>query len=48
MIELGKMEKIVDLRTVWKHEAQDFSKWLSLEENLAILSRTIGIESRLL
>ena len=44
MIELGKMEKIVDLRTVWKHEAQDFSKWLSLEENLAILSRTIGID----
>ncbi len=44
MIELGKMEKIVDLRTVWKHEAQDFSKWLSQEENLAILSRTIGID----
>lgn len=43
MIELGKMERVEDLRTVWKHELQDFSKWLSQEENLELLSDTIGI-----
>ena len=40
---LGKMEKVEDLRTIWKHEAQDFSKWLSKEENLEMLSNTVGI-----
>ena len=40
---LGRMEKIDDLRTIWKHEAQDFSKWLSEEENLEMLSDTVGI-----
>ena len=28
---------------IWKHEAQDFTKWLATEENLALLSETIGI-----
>jgi hypothetical protein len=41
---LGKMVKIDDLRTVWKHEARDFSKWLAQEENLALLSETVGID----
>lgn len=41
---LGTLEKITDLRTIWKHEAQDFSLWLSQEENLSILSRAIGID----
>lgn len=41
---LGTMKKIDDLRTIWKHEAHDFSKWLSQEENLALLSKTIGID----
>ena len=40
---LGRMEKIDDLRTIWKHETQDFSKWLSEEENLEMLSDTVGI-----
>ncbi|MGN0478700.1 MAG: DUF4268 domain-containing protein, partial [Hominenteromicrobium sp.] len=44
MNTLGKIEKINDLRSVWPHEAHDFSKWLSHEENLALLSDTIGIE----
>ena len=38
MAALGKIEKIDDLRSVWPHEALDFSKWLSQEENLALLS----------
>jgi hypothetical protein len=40
---LGKLER-VDLRTAWKHEALDFTKWLAQEENLSQLSDEIGIE----
>lgn len=45
MIELGKIEKIDNLHTVWKHEARDFSKWLSDEDNLAMLSEATGINN---
>ena len=44
MATLGKIERIDDLRTIWPHEARDFSKWLAQEENLALLSDTIGID----
>lgn len=44
MLKLGKLEKIDDLRTIWPHEAQNFTKWLAQEENLGLLSETIGIE----
>ncbi len=44
MLELGKIERITDLRTVWKHEARDFSKWLAKEENLKELSDTVGVD----
>lgn len=44
MTTLGKIERIDDLRTIWPHEARDFSKWLAQEENLAVLSDTIGID----
>ena len=40
-MELGKLEKMEDLRTVWEHEAVDFTPWLV--ENLTLLSETIGI-----
>lgn len=43
-MKLGKIERVADLRTVWAHEALDFSKWLAEEENLAVLSDTIGID----
>lgn len=43
---LGKLEKI-DLRTVWKNESSEFTPWLALEENLKILSDTIGIDLEL-
>ena len=43
MINLGKIERINDLRTVWPHEANDFSKWLAQEENLTLLSEAVGI-----
>lgn len=41
---LGIMKKISDLRSVWPHEAHDFSTWLAKEENLTLLSDTIGID----
>jgi len=44
MALLGKIEKIDDLRTIWPHEARDFSRWLSREENLALLSDAVGID----
>jgi hypothetical protein len=44
MPELGKIEQIEDLRTIWPHEEQDFSKWLAQEENLSLLSEAIGID----
>lgn len=42
--ELGIIKKITDLRSVWSHEAHDFSKWLAQEDNLATLSDAIGID----
>lgn len=38
----------VELRNVWPHEALDFTKWLSEEPNLAMLSTAIGIELELI
>ncbi len=43
-MKLGKLEKIEDLRSVWKNEANDFTPWLAKEENLRLLSDTIGID----
>lgn len=42
-IELSTI-KHVDLRTVWRHEASDFSKWLSEPKNIQLLANTIGID----
>lgn len=47
-MKLGKLEKIKDLRSVWKHEANDFTKWLAEEENLNTLSDEIGIDIELI
>lgn len=47
MDKLGKMIRITDLRSVWPHEANDFTKWLAQEENLALLSDAIDIELEL-
>ncbi len=40
---LGKLKKI-DLREAWKHEANDFTKWLSQEENLRLLGDEIDYD----
>ena len=44
MPNLGTIKRISDLRTIWPHEAYDFTKWLSKEENLAELSKEVGID----
>lgn len=41
-IKLGKLEEL-NLRTVWKNEAYDFTKWLASEENIAMINDTIGL-----
>ncbi len=45
---LGTLEQITDLRSVWKHEALDFTRWLAQEENLAMLGEEIGVEISLI
>jgi hypothetical protein len=47
MTNLGKLKKI-DLRTGWKHEALDFTRWLAEEENLALLSDEVGFDIKLI
>lgn len=46
MSVLGRLEK-VELRDIWKTEAQDFTPWLAGEDNLALLSDTLGIDLEL-
>jgi len=40
-MNLSKLQKI-DLRTIWKHEALDFTQWLAKTENFAELTDEIG------
>lgn len=42
-MELGRLEKL-DLRLYWKRESTDFTPWLAREENIRLLSETIGVE----
>jgi hypothetical protein len=44
--KLGKLKK-VELREGRKHEANDFTKWLSQEENLRLLGDEIGFDLKL-
>lgn len=44
MPALGKMQEIKDLRTVWPHEATDFTPWLAEEENMNLLADAVGLE----
>ena len=44
MITLSKLEEIADLREIWPHEAQDFTPWLSREDNMALLADAVGLD----
>jgi len=46
-MNLGRLEKITDLREVWKTEAQDFTPWLAKEGNLTLLGEAINLELEL-
>ena len=41
-MKLGKLKE-VDIRSVWEHEQYDFSKWLSSEENIALLGDVLNM-----
>jgi len=45
-IQLGTIEQ-VDLREIWKHEALDFTRWLSEDDNLGLLGDAVGMELEL-
>jgi hypothetical protein len=40
---LGKLKR-VNLRSVWKNEEYDFSKWLAQDENLQLLNEELGLQ----
>lgn len=46
-MQLGKLEKITDLRSVWADEARNFTPWLAQEENLVELGEAIGVDLEL-
>ena len=43
---MGRLER-VELRDIWRTEAQDFTPWLAQEHNLAVLAETLGMELEL-
>jgi hypothetical protein len=43
MTNLSRLER-VDLRDIWRSEAQDFTPWLARDENIQLLGDTLGIE----
>ncbi|MCJ8501363.1 DUF4268 domain-containing protein [Desulfatitalea alkaliphila] len=42
MNQVGTLSKVDDLKTVWEHEARDFTTWLA--NNLELLGEEIGID----
>ncbi len=46
MSELGRLKK-VELRDIWQSEALDFTPWLALPDNLALLGETLSIDLEL-
>lgn len=43
-MNLGILEEIKDLRTVWPHEALDFTPWLSKDDNINLLADAVGLD----
>ena len=42
-MKLGKLEKIRELREVWKDEANDFTPWLAEPDNIVLLGDAINL-----
>ena len=36
MVNLSRLEEIKDLRTIWLHEALDFTPWLAQDDNALV------------
>jgi hypothetical protein len=47
-MNLGKLRKIENLRSIWEHEALDFTRWLAEIDNIQLLSEEIGVNIRVL
>ena len=45
--QLGRLERVEDLRKTWASEAAGFTPWLAKPENLKILGETLGIDLEL-
>jgi len=46
MKQLGRLES-VDLRQVWRREAEDFTSWMAEPTHLALLGETLGLSLEL-
>lgn len=44
MVSLSRLREIKDLRTVWPHEALDFTPWLSQDDNITLLADAVGLD----
>lgn len=44
MLNLGTLQEISDLRTVWPNEALDFTPWLAREENMSLLASAVDMD----
>ncbi len=42
MSDLGRLERVRDIRSIWRDEARDFTPWLAGEDNLSLLADTLG------
>ncbi len=43
MTDLGRLEPVENISSVWPHEALDFTPWLAEKENMKLLSDAVGI-----
>lgn len=43
-MKLGRVN-LVDIRSIWPHEANDFTPWLAAEDNIRVLADIIGLGS---
>ena len=42
-MQMGQLSKL-DVRTVWPHEATDFTPWIAEEESINLLGTALGLE----